>query len=115
MPLITLYASKDPEESKKQELLAGLSRIVSNKLGKPESYVMVNFVKAETMLSGAIKACAFADVRSIGGLTPDVNKKLSSEIGFLVETYLAIPKDRLYINFTDVPASDWGHNGGTFG
>ncbi len=55
------------------------------------------------------------DVRSIGGLSGDVNRQLSQKIGSLLKDSLGVPPDRVYLNFTDVPAGNWGWNGDTFG
>jgi phenylpyruvate tautomerase PptA (4-oxalocrotonate tautomerase family) len=58
---------------------------------------------------------AFVDVRSIGGLTNDVNRTLSQKVCKLLKESHGVPEDRVYLNFTEVEASDWGWNGSTFG
>jgi phenylpyruvate tautomerase len=55
------------------------------------------------------------NVRSIGGLTGVVNRKLSQKVCQLLHDSLRTPPDRIYLNFTDVQASHWGWNGNTFG
>jgi phenylpyruvate tautomerase len=55
------------------------------------------------------------DIRSIGGLNDDVNRQLSQRIATLLNESLGVPPDRIYLNFTDVPAGSWGWNGDTFG
>ena len=55
------------------------------------------------------------DIRSIGGLTDEVNRKLSQQVCKLLNDSLGIPPDRVYLNFTDVEAGNWGWNGSTFG
>ena len=54
-------------------------------------------------------------IRSIGGLSGDVNRKLSQQVCNLLNESLGIPPNRVYLNFTDVGASHWGWNGSTFG
>jgi hypothetical protein len=54
-------------------------------------------------------------IRSIGGLSGDVNRKLSQQVCKLLNDSLGIPPDRVYLNFTDVGAGNWGWNGSTFG
>ena len=55
------------------------------------------------------------DIRSIGGLSGEVNRKLSQKICRLLNDALAIPPGRVYLNFTDVKAANWGWKGETFG
>jgi phenylpyruvate tautomerase PptA (4-oxalocrotonate tautomerase family) len=55
------------------------------------------------------------DLRSIGGLDDDVNRQLSQKVCRLLNETLGVPQNRIYLNFTDVPASHWGWKGVTFG
>jgi phenylpyruvate tautomerase PptA (4-oxalocrotonate tautomerase family) len=55
------------------------------------------------------------DIRSIGGLSDDVNRQLSQKICKLLKESLGVPPDRVYLNFTDVRPGNWGWNGDTFG
>ena len=55
------------------------------------------------------------DIRSIGGLGGSVNQQLAQKIGSSLKESLGVPPDRIYLNFTDVPGSNWGWNGNTFG
>ena len=58
---------------------------------------------------------AFLDIRSIGGLAAEVNRKLSQQVCQLVHDSLAVPPDRVYMNFTEVKPGNWGWNGNPFG
>ncbi|MFA7257696.1 MAG: phenylpyruvate tautomerase MIF-related protein [Kiritimatiellales bacterium] len=111
MPLIKIESSKEISP----DVLAGLSKIIAETIGKPETYVMVSASKADLMMSGAAGNAAFVEVKSIGGLTHAVNEKLSAKICDLLETKLQIPPDRIYLNFSEVPASQWGFDGSLFG
>jgi len=64
--------------------------------------------------AGADGPTAFVDVRSIGGLSAKVNRALAARVCQLLGE-VGIPGGRVYLNFTDVPASHWGHDGSTFG
>jgi phenylpyruvate tautomerase PptA (4-oxalocrotonate tautomerase family) len=66
-------------------------------------------------MSGSQNAAAFADLRSIGGINAATCKVLSQKICDYLHKELAIDKDRIYCNFSDVSASNWGWNGTTFG
>lgn len=115
MPLLKIESNVSVPDEKQQALLAALSKTVVKIVGKPEQYVMVTFGKAAVQMSGADGDAAFVDVRSIGGLTDDVNRKLTQQICHLLRDSLGISPDRIYVNFIDVKAGNWGWNGNTFG
>ena len=115
MPLLKLETTVALADEKKNALLASLSKIVAGTIGKPEQYVMVVISPAAILLSGKQGDAAFVDIRSIGSLKDDVNRQLSQKIGSLLKESLGVPPDRVYLNFTDVTAANWGWNGDTFG
>ncbi|HZQ45710.1 MAG TPA: phenylpyruvate tautomerase MIF-related protein [Verrucomicrobiae bacterium] len=116
MPLLKLETTVVISEDKRKALLGSCSKMVAETIGKPEHYVMVSIVEHAAMLmSGRAGDAAFVDLRSIGGLTKDVNRKLSQQICKLLNDSLGIPPDRIYLNFADVDAANWGWNGSTFG
>ena len=115
MPLLRLETTVALTEDKQQALLASLSKIVADTIGKPQQYVMVTASQVAIQMSGSPGDAAFVDVRSIGGLTGVVNQKLSQKVSQLLHDSLGIPPNRIYLNFTDVQASHWGWNGNTFG
>jgi phenylpyruvate tautomerase PptA (4-oxalocrotonate tautomerase family) len=116
MPLLKLQLSTRLEEAQKASLLKDLSRLLSEGFGKPEQYVMVTLCEGAAMLmSGQPGPAAFADVRGIGGFGPGTNKALAAAICGCLAGKLGIPANRVYLNFTDVPAGNWGWDGDTFG
>ena len=114
MPLLRLETSAALPEDKRKTLLASLSKAVADTIGKPEQYVMVTASQAAMLMSGKPGDGAFVDLRSIGGLSDEVNRKLSQQVCKLLKDSLGISPDRVYLNFTDVDAGNWGWNGGTF-
>jgi phenylpyruvate tautomerase PptA (4-oxalocrotonate tautomerase family) len=116
MPLLKVDTTERLDEEKKASLCAKLSSICAKTIGKPESYVMVVVSDGATMsLGGKPGPAAFADVRSIGGLSGKVNQILSEKICAALAEAAKIPADRVYLNFTSVDGADWGHNSSTFG
>ena len=115
MPLLKLETTVALNQDKLQPLLSSLSRIVAQAIGKPEQYVMVSVSPAAMLMSGKTGEAAFVDLCSIGGLSASVNKDLSKRICALLQESVGIPSDRVYLNFTDVGAQNWGWNGSTFG
>lgn len=115
MPLLVLQTSIALSSQQRHELLAPLSQIVAECIGKPERYVMIAITDAAMLMGGAEGPTVYADIRSIGGLSGAVNRKLSERISALLKERLGIPPDRVYLGFTSVSAENWGWNGGTFG
>src|SRR5208282_2705808 len=115
MPLLKLETTVALSQERREALLASLSEIVAETIGKPQQYVMVTASQAAMQMSGSAGDAAFVDVRSIGGLTGAVNRTLSQKVCQLLHDSLGIPPDRIYLNFTDVKATHWGWNGNTFG
>jgi phenylpyruvate tautomerase len=115
MPLLKLETTVPLPEDKRKLLLAALSKAVAGAIGKPEQYVMVTASQSAVLMSGKAGDAAFVDIRSIGGLNGDTNRKLSQQICKLLKDALGIAPDRVYLNFTDVEPGNWGWNGSTFG
>ena len=115
MPLLKLETTVALSEDTRKALLASLSKTVAEVIVKPEQYVMVTVGQAAMLMSGNAGDAAFVDIRSIGGLTGDVNRKLSQRICELLSETLGVPQNRIYLNLTDVRATNWGWNGSTFG
>src|SRR5215467_8080439 len=115
MPLLKLETTVALSEDKRKGLLTSLSKAVASTIGKPEQYVMVTISQASIVMSGKSGDAAFVDIRSIGGLGGEVNRKLSQYVSKLLTDSLEISSDRVYLNFTDVEAGSWGWNGSTFG
>jgi hypothetical protein len=90
---------------------------VAEVIGKPEQYVQAIVHQGKDHVSvlhgGAEGPSAFVEVRSIGGLSAKVNRTLSERICALLAEQ-KIPGERVYLNFVDVPATNWGHDGATF-
>jgi phenylpyruvate tautomerase PptA (4-oxalocrotonate tautomerase family) len=115
MPLLKLETSVPLPEEKVNPLLTSLSKAVAGTIGKPEQYVMVTISQSAMLMSGKPGDAAFLDIRSIGGLNSETNRKLSQQLCKLLKDSLGIAPDRVYLNFTDVEAGNWGWNGSTFG
>jgi phenylpyruvate tautomerase PptA (4-oxalocrotonate tautomerase family) len=114
MPLLKLDTTVVLSDDKRTELLASLSKIVAETIGKPQQYVMVVIGQADILMSGKPGGAAFVDIRSIGGLNDDVNRQLSQKVCGKLNESLGISQERVYLNFTEVAAGNWGWNGSTF-
>ena len=116
MPYIRLETTETLRPEAKQLLCAQLSKLCADTIGKPEKYVQVAVLDGVALMhGGAPGRAAFVDIRSIGGLTPKVCQALSQKVCATLRGALNVSGARVYLNFTDVPAASWGHDGGTFG
>ena len=114
MPMIRVQTSVKCSDTK-EKIVKGLSGILAQVTGKPERYCF-SMIEDDAVIAfaGNIAKGAFIEVKGIGGLTPDVNKKLSAEICAFLKAEAGIDPAAIYINFTDVPGTSWGWNGSTF-
>jgi phenylpyruvate tautomerase len=116
MPLVRCETNQHLNDSQKTQLCTELSHICAEVIGKPETYVQAVVQDGLTLLHGGKPGpAAFVDVRSIGGLSGKTNATLAEKICTVISKTAAVPGARIYLNFTDVAASHWGHDGATFG
>ncbi len=114
MPYLKIQTNQAVDDKKQQTVLKRASASIAEALGKPEDYVMVSLEPSRNILfAGSCGPAAFLDLRAIGlpaAKTADLSKLLCGLVG----SELGVPKDRIFINFADVPAHLWGWNSETF-
>ena len=114
MPLLNIQTNRSLDSEQRSALLRQASTQVAKILGKPERYVMVTLAHNPDMLLGGVDApLAYLELKSIG-LPGERTRDFSASLCGLMEEALDIPKDRVYIEFTDASRHLWGWNGGTF-
>jgi phenylpyruvate tautomerase PptA (4-oxalocrotonate tautomerase family) len=116
MPYLKLSTNVELSEAQIQELPSELSQMVAKQTGKPERYVMVELSAGQNMLfGGSAEALAYLECKSIG-LSQAQIKALSASLSQLLITALPpLKAERIYIEFSNCPAENWGWNGATFG
>jgi len=115
MPLLKITTSTDPSPAN-DKLLANLSQLVAERLGKPESYVMTAIEHPARMtFGGTAEPTCYVELKNIGRFTPDLTERLSAELCERLSTGLGVQKGRIYIEFSDAQGYLWGHDGDTFG
>ncbi len=87
--------------------------MVADLTGKPESYVMT-MIQSDVQMtfSGSNEPCCFIKLKSIGSLNPP---SMSKSLCDLIASTTNIKPNRIYIEFSDIEASNWGFNSSTFG
>ena len=112
MPLINIKTSAI-KSIDSDRFLKAVSEEISLLTGKAEKYVMTSFQPNLSMTFGGINdPCCYVEIKSIGSLNP---REMSNSLGNLINLYTGIPTDRIYINFDDIEAKNWGYNNTTFG
>ena len=87
--------------------------MIADLTGKPENYVMTMIQSNSQMtFAGSDQPCCFVKVKSIGSLNPS---SMSKSLCELIASKTNISTNRIYIEFIDVKASNWGYNNSTFG
>jgi len=116
MPLLhittpTLPAAPEPRGA----ILKNLSALLARILKKPEQYVMVALSPAADMVFGGSSGpTCYAELKNVGKFPPDEVEKLSEILCDALSQGFAVPKDRIYIEFTNADGAMWGWNGSTF-
>ncbi len=114
MPLVSVKAPVELSLAEKGELLKLLAEIVADKLSKPIKYVMGTYSVETVFIDGIAGLGAYVEVKSIGGLSDEVNNALAVELSALIYNALGIPEGRIYISLEDVPGENWAWKGKTF-
>ena len=114
MPVLKIQTNAGITQAQRNDLLTATSAEVARILGKPETYVMVILECNPDMIFGASQsALAYLELKSIG-LPADRTGDISGALCKLINQQLAIPLERIYIEFANAERHMWGWNGGTF-
>jgi len=113
MPFIQVNTSSKSIVENDYLLQKDISKMIADLTGKPENYVMTIVQRNLKMtFAGSDDPCCFIKVKSIGSLSPS---SMSKSLCDLISSKTNINTDRIYIEFSDVKASNWGFNSSTFG
>ena len=113
MPFIQINTSSKSDIEDIDLLQKDISKMVADLTGKPENYVMTMIQRnAKMTFAGSDEPCCFIEVKSIGSLNPS---SMSKSVCELITSNTNIKANRIYIEFVDVKASNWGFNSSTFG
>jgi phenylpyruvate tautomerase PptA (4-oxalocrotonate tautomerase family) len=115
MPLVKIHSAVEIAAAAEESLVKELSRITAEGLGKSEKWVMACLMPHARMTFGGDEGpCAYLEVKSIGTMTPSQTETLSAAITDTVSRHMQVPKERIYIEFSDAEPYLWGWNGSTF-
>ena len=113
MPFIQINTSSKSVVENDDLLQKDISTMIAELTGKPENYVMTMIQRdAKMTFAGSYEPCGFIKGKSIGSLKPS---SMSKSLCELIASKTNINTNRIYIEFFDVKASNWGFNCSTFG
>lgn len=113
MPHLRILTNKHLSGYKLEETIAAASKMVSEHLGKPTSYVMIS-IQHEVIMSfaGTTEPTAYLHLESIG--FKESPSDLAPVLCAFAEQHLGVPPDRTYVNFENLNGECFGWNGQTF-
>ncbi|MDX2239159.1 MAG: phenylpyruvate tautomerase MIF-related protein [Leptolyngbyaceae cyanobacterium bins.302] len=116
MPLIKVQTSIAPAAAQVESLLKTLSTSLAKHTGKPESYVMTALEPGVAMtFGGTTDPACYIEVKSVGTMSPAQTQAMSQDFCQTVNDAIAVPINRIYIEFADAKGYLWGWNSSTFG
>lgn len=117
MPLLKVQSSiSSPDPQIVEDLLKHLSRKLAGHLNKSEAYVMTAFESDIPMtFAGTTDPACYLQIKSVGSMSSLQTQAMSQDFCQEIETSIGVPKNRIYIEFTDARGAMWGWNGSTFG
>ncbi|MBF2026327.1 MAG: hypothetical protein IGS48_06110 [Oscillatoriales cyanobacterium C42_A2020_001] len=117
MPFIKVQTSVSAvQKAEVETLLKTLSASLAKHIGKPESYVMTAFEPNVSMtFGGTTDPVCYVEVKSVGTMSAAQTKAMSQDFCQTVSAAIAVPPNRIYIEFADAKGYMWGWNGSTFG
>ncbi|MBR1554446.1 MAG: hypothetical protein IJ644_03510 [Oscillospiraceae bacterium] len=113
MPFINVKTNQAVSKAQQETIKAGLGKAIATLPGKSEQWLMVG-IEPEHILyhQGTDAPAAMVEVQIHGTAPSSAYSKLTGEISEILNSELAIPKNRIYVSYTGTP--DWGWNGSNF-
>lgn len=114
MPYINSRLTVKLSEEQEKNLKKQMGEIITVIPGKSEEWLMVSFDDNKTIYfrGKKMEKAAFIEVKIFGTTETQYKNEVTDLICSLYERELNIPKDSIYITFSEV--SDWGFNGEMF-
>jgi phenylpyruvate tautomerase PptA (4-oxalocrotonate tautomerase family) len=114
MPYISSKLTVKLSEQDKDYLKSRMGEIISEIPGKSEEWLMVAFSDEETIYfrGNNMEKAAYIEVKIAGTSEREYKNKITSLLCSLFKEKLNIPKDSIYVTFSEV--KDWGWNGELF-
>lgn len=114
MPYFAITTNKTISAADRDELVKKASAFIARLLAKPETYVMVSISPDLPMtFGGSTDPCAYVRLKSIG-LHQSRCDEFAEKISAFMEQQAGIPRNRVFIDFTELQPSLFAWDGKTF-
>lgn len=114
MPYCNVTTNVSIDEEKIRQIAPRLSSLLADQLGKPERWIMIHLEPNSNLCFGGTDVpTAHCKLKSIG-LPEDDCPRLAQKLCRFLEDEMGVGKDRVYIEFADLPRQTTGWNGTTF-
>ena len=114
MPYLSIQTNKILSASEINEFLSRASKMVSEILQKPESYVMIALPEKTAMLfAGSSEPCAFLQLKSLD-FPEQRSAEISNSLCCLVADCIGIDSARIYLECSSPVRHLWGWDKKTF-
>lgn len=112
MPYIDLKASAVIDEKAEKILVSEFGKAIELIPGKSEEWLMLNIEGGKHMAFKGTPGAAMVDVHVFGKAKDSEYEKLTGKICETVSAVLGIPKNRIYVKYSEY--QHWGYNGSNF-
>ena len=110
MPFIRITTNEKIDKEQQAQLTRELGKKIEIFEGKSERWLMLEFAPERKMaLSGSSAPCCMIEVDILGKATDTEKEKMTAELTDTANTLIGIPKDRVYIKYSEYDT--WGWNG----
>ncbi|MGE5788411.1 MAG: phenylpyruvate tautomerase MIF-related protein [Myxococcales bacterium] len=111
---MTIRSAAKIDDNTVKSLLSVCSAKLAELLSQPEAYVMTLFDRVVDMtMAGTDKPSCLVAIRSVVKLTCEQTRAMTAAFCPLLEEYLGVPPNRVFLNFTDFSGAMWGCNNAT--
>ncbi len=117
MPYLDFALAKTIGSEQEELLKAEAARIMQRYAGKSENWLYVRIAGGQSLFfqGKRVEQGGVVQIQLVGSLAGSQKKEIITEIGRVLESQLGIPKDQVYIVFTEAKGENWGWNGQAFG
>lgn len=114
MPYINARTTFKLSEKEKETIKSRMGDLIRTIPGKSETWLMVSFDDDKTLYFRGVKMekAAVIEVKIAGTTSRENKNRLTNLLCEFFENEMEIPKDNIYVIFSDI--ADWGWNGGLF-
>ncbi|XP_071700869.1 uncharacterized protein [Rutidosis leptorrhynchoides] len=102
MPCVQISTNVCLDGVDTDSIFSDATKAVSQIIGRPEQFVMV-ILKGSVPISFEKnkEPAAFAEIISMGGITPEVKKKLIFQLGTILLEKIYVPRTRFFVKVFD--------------